>query len=65
MAILSPEQRVKTTREGDAVEEKMEHPDRVVSCPRCGGILEYREVGNSRAVECKTVGCLYSAERGI
>ena len=33
-----------------AVNEKREHPDKVVICPRCGAELMYREVGNSNDV---------------
>ncbi len=51
--------------EWNALDEKMEHPERVVYCPRCGKELIYRGVGNSCEVKCPTEGCIKGTLRGL
>lgn len=52
-------------KENKAIDEKMEHPDKKVICPRCGAELMYREVGNSCEVKCPTENCLKASIRGL
>ena len=51
--------------EFDALEKKMENPGSVVHCPRCGGELSFRTVGNSCEVRCATDGCIKETIRGL
>lgn len=51
--------------EWNAIYEKMEHPERVVYCPRCGKELTYHGVGNSCEVICPTEGCIWERVRGL
>lgn len=51
--------------ENKAIDEKMEHPEKKVMCPKCGKELIYREVGNSCEVKCQTDGCLKATVRGL
>lgn len=55
----------KTEEERKAILEKMEHPERVVYCPRCGKKLTYHGVGNSCEVICPTEGCIWERTRGL
>lgn len=48
-----------------ALEEKMNNPDKVIKCPRCGNKIIYEKRGNSIAVECQTPGCIYGGIRGL
>lgn len=51
--------------ESDALDEKMEHPERKVICPRCGKELIFTDYGCGCVVECQTKECLYAGIRGI
>jgi hypothetical protein len=51
--------------EWDALDEKMEHPDGKVLCPRCENEISYKEIGNSISVRCLTDGCIFSGIRGL
>ena len=48
-----------------ALDRKFEHPEEVVTCPRCGGQLEYQSKNGSCTVKCETSGCIRDAIRGI
>ncbi|MDO4647959.1 MAG: hypothetical protein Q4B26_04855 [Eubacteriales bacterium] len=52
-------------KEYEALDEKLNHPDRNVVCPRCGNEIIYEKRGNSIAVECKSKGCIYGGIRGV
>lgn len=54
-----------TDTELDALDQKMENPDDVVYCPRCGRELEFRSVGNSCEVKCPTEDCIKETVRGL
>ncbi len=54
-----------TEKEKEALYEKLEHPERVVKCPRCGNEIIYERRGNSIAVECKTPKFIYGGMRGL
>jgi len=54
-----------TEAEWDALDEKMDHPDRVVLCPRCGNEISYKEVGNSISVSCLSEKCIFGGLRGL
>jgi hypothetical protein len=56
-----------TMNENDykVLDEKMNHPDKKVICPRCGNEIIYEKRGNSIAVECKTKDCIYGGIRGF
>lgn len=51
--------------ERDALDKKMNLPEKIVICSRCGQKLIYKTFGNSSEVECETENCLYTAIRGI
>lgn len=48
-----------------ALDEKLNNPEKVVKCPRCGNEIIYEKRGNSIAVECKTKDCIYGGIRGL
>jgi len=54
-----------TEAEWDALDEKMEYPDRIVLCPRCGNEIAYKELGNSISVHCLSVNCIFGGVRGL
>ena len=54
-----------TEIECNALDEKFEHPENTVLCPRCGEKLQYKKIGNSSEVKCPTNNCLYDAIRGL
>jgi len=54
-----------TEAEWDALDEKMDYPDRVVLCPRCGNEIAYEEPGNSISVYCLTEDCIFGGLRGL
>lgn len=54
-----------TEKDYDALWEKLEHPDRKVTCPRCGNEIIYKKIHNSISVECKTEGCIHGGIRGL
>jgi UDP-N-acetylmuramyl tripeptide synthase len=54
-----------TEAEWDALDEKMEHPDRKVICPRCGNEIAYEEPGNSISVYCLSENCIFGGMRGL
>jgi len=49
----------------EALQEKLDFPEKKVLCPRCGNEIIYEERGNSIAVECKTKNCIYGGIRGL
>lgn len=51
--------------EKNALNEKLENPEKTVKCPKCGKELEYKEYPNCTAVRCKTDGCIRASIRGI
>lgn len=51
--------------EWKALDEKMNHPERVVYCPRCGKEIVFRAVGNSSEAKCQTEGCIKETFRGL
>ncbi len=54
-----------TKEECKALNRKFNKPKEVVSCPRCGKNLNYREVNGSSEVKCETNGCIHGTIRGI
>ena len=52
-------------KEKEALNEKLNNPDKEVRCPRCGNENVYEERENSIAVECKTPTCIYGGIRGL
>ena len=56
---------VMNERDYKALQEKLDNPDKVVRCPRCGNEIIYEKRGKSIAVECKTKNCIYGGVRGL
>lgn len=54
-----------TEKDYRALYEKMNNPQKIVKCPRCGNEIIYEKRGNSIAVECKTPNCIYGGIRGL
>lgn len=54
-----------TEKDYRALYEKMNYPQKIVKCPRCGNEIIYEKRGNSIAVECKTPNCIYGGIRGL
>lgn len=54
-----------SNREWDALDNKIEHPEHTVICPRCGNIILYASVGNCCKVRCATDGCIEETVRGL
>lgn len=54
-----------TEKEVVAIESKINNPEEVVYCPRCGKELMYRSVGNSVEVKCDSLDCIKASIRGI
>lgn len=54
-----------TEKDYEALDEKLNHPEKKVKCPRCGNEIIYEKRGNSIAVECKTPKCIYGGVRGL
>ena len=52
-------------KEKEALNEKLNNPDKEVRCPRCGNENVYEERENSIAVECKTPTCIYGGIIGL
>lgn len=52
-------------KERKAVDKKFENPKLTVKCPRCGGLLEYKEFQTAAQVRCTTKGCVEVNIRGI
>ncbi len=48
-----------------ALLKKAENPTEAVRCPRCRAELNYRDIGNSYEVKCKTEGCIKLTARGL
>lgn len=68
MALSKKIKLVKTDEEKQAIRRKFDHPEDVIICPRCGNELDYKVVGQfeqSTSVECRTMGCIHSARRGL
>ena len=49
----------------EALNEKLNYPDKEVRCPRCGNEIVYEERGNPIAVKCKTPSFIYGGIRGL
>lgn len=56
---------VMNNAELQALNEKLDHPEKPVKCPRCGNEIIYEKRGNSIAVECKTPKCIFGGIRGL
>lgn len=54
-----------TYEEWKALDKKAMNPTDKVICPRCGNLLEYKSVGNSCEVKCKTENCIKESIRGL
>ncbi|MBD5554878.1 MAG: hypothetical protein HDQ95_05890 [Roseburia sp.] len=54
-----------TEKDYEVLDEKLNDPQKVVKCPRCGNEIIYEKRGNSIAVECRTQGCIYGGIRGL
>lgn len=54
-----------TEQEYDALDEKLNNPEKTVICPRCENEIIYEKRGYSIAVECRTENCIYSGIRGL
>lgn len=54
-----------TNEEILTLEEKMNHPEKEVRCPRCGNLIDYVDGGNWSRFFCRTEGCIESSVRGI
>lgn len=52
-------------KELDALETKMNHPEKDIKCPRCGNDLRYEEIGTSVLVKCETEKCIKGGIRGL
>lgn len=52
-------------QERKTLNEKLNHPEKTVVCPRCGNEIIYEKRGNSIAVECITPNCIYGGLRGL
>ena len=52
-------------KEYEALDEKLNNPEKIVKCPRCGNDIICEKRGNSIAVECKTKNCIYGGIRGL
>ena len=55
----------KTQADKDALHLKVEHPELEVKCPRCGGRILYKEIGNSISVKCENQPCIFGGIRGL
>ena len=51
--------------EKQALIEKLNNPDKLVKCPRCGNEIVCKKHGNSLIVECTTGNCIHGGVRGI
>lgn len=56
---------VLTEKDKKALYEKMDYPDKKVTCPRCGKEILYIKRGNSIAIECETPTCIFTGIRGL
>ena len=54
-----------TETEWNALDEKMNNPDKEVVCPRCGNEITYEEIGNSTSVSCLSEDCIFGGIRGL
>ena len=54
-----------TEKDYEVLWEKLDHPEKKVTCPRCGNEIIYEKRGNSIAVGCKTPNCIYGGIRGL
>lgn len=54
-----------TNEERTALNKKIENPNAVVSCPRCGSAIEYHEYPTAIRVNCPSEGCIQKTLRGI
>lgn len=51
--------------EKQALNDKINHPEQKILCPRCGGEILYHDYGSGCIVQCKTQGCIKGSIRGI
>jgi len=65
MATVRAKVRNYTKTEWDALNEKMNNPEKEVICPRCGNEIEYEEIGNSISVHCLSEDCIFGGIRGL
>lgn len=56
---------VLTEQERVALNKKLENPESVVKCPRCGALIEIYNYPTAVRVSCKTEGCIQKTIRGI
>lgn len=56
---------VLTEQERVALNKKLENPESVVKCPRCGALIEIHNYPTAVRVSCKTEGCIQKTIRGI
>jgi len=54
-----------TEVEWNALDEKMNNPEKDVVCPRCGNDIVYAEIGNSTSVKCLSEDCIFGGIRGL
>ncbi len=48
-----------------ALQNKIDHPNKSVKCPRCNNEIIYLSAGNSISVKCATKNCIKGTLRGI
>ena len=49
----------------DALNQKFDHPESNVICPRCGKNLQFENGKWSSTVKCVTPNCIHGSIRGI
>ena len=54
-----------TEEDREAIHKKLNNPEMIIKCSRCGNNLEYLEFPSGCQVTCKTVGCIQNSWRGI
>ena len=54
-----------TEKDYEVLEQKLNNPEKKITCPRCGNEIIYEKRGYSIAVECKTRNCIYGGIRGL
>lgn len=52
-------------KEKSALNDKINHPEQKVLCPRCGNELLYQEYQSGCTVYCKTQNCIKGNIHGI
>ena len=51
--------------ERTALNKKIDKPNLLVKCPRCGSNIEYQQLSTAIVVKCTTEGCIKKTLRGI